>query len=83
MRFYYHCSFSVNVASKTGSRAYFKRKATGSKKQQGLNDQLQKRQIANPEQITYATENVNKAETKMVITATYQNIFQSRLGGMF
>ena len=44
-------------------------------KQQGLNDQLQKRQIANPEQITYATENVNKAETKMVITATYQNIF--------
>ena len=42
-----------------------------------------KRQIANPEMITSATENVNKAETKMVITATYQNIFQSRLGGMF
>ena len=49
------------MASKTDLRAYFKHKAAGSE------GPVAKKQIANPEMIIPATENVNRAKIEMVI----------------
>ena len=49
------------MRSKTDLRAYFKRKGAGSE------GPVAKKQIANPEMIIPATENVNRAEIELVI----------------